>query len=95
MVHPATYDSGGMAAAEGMAWGLPGVSFDLESLKTYYPRGMIKTRCFDLEEFARNILNLLNNRKLYDEMSKQAHNLIIEIWDWEKRAEIIYKKIIE
>ena len=38
VVHPATYDSGGMAAAEGMAWGLPGVSFEVISYeKLVYP----------------------------------------------------------
>ena len=31
-----------MAAAEAMAWGLPGVSFDLESLKTYYQKVWLK-----------------------------------------------------
>lgn len=94
MVHPATYDSGGMASAEGMAWGLPGVSFDLESLKTYYPKGMIKTKCFDFKEFAENILKLLNDRNFYNEMSKHARDLIVEVWDWNKRMEIIYEKII-
>jgi len=59
IIHPAVYDSGGMAACEGMAWGLPGVSFDLEALKTYYPKGMIKTPCFDKKKFAENIINLL------------------------------------
>jgi len=93
MVHPAIYDSGGMAAAEGMAWALPGVSFDLEALKTYYPKGMIKTRCFDKEQFAKNIINLLNNKKLYNETSKEAHELIKEVWDWSKRTENIFKKI--
>ena len=42
VVHPATYDSGGMAACEAMTCGLPGVSFDLDSLRSYYPKGMIK-----------------------------------------------------
>jgi len=31
-----------MAAMEAMAWSLPGVCFDLEALKTYYPKGMVK-----------------------------------------------------
>lgn len=93
ILHPATYDSGGMAAAEAMAWGLPGVSFDLESLKTYYPQGMLKTPCFDLQKFANNILRLLEDRELYERLSQEAHELIVRDWDWNKRAAAIVKKI--
>jgi glycosyltransferase involved in cell wall biosynthesis len=93
MVHPATYDSGGMAAAEGMAWGLPGVSFDLEALRTYYPKGMIKSKNNDLENFAENILKLISDEDIYSKTSKDAHDLIVEVWDWKKRAEMVYKKI--
>lgn len=94
IVHPATYDSGGMSAAEGMVWGLPAVSFDLESLKTYYQKGMIKTECFNLKKFSDNILSLLNNKDLYYKTSKEAYNLIIKNWDWDKRAEIVYSKML-
>lgn len=90
MVHPATYDSGGMAAAEGMAWGLPGVSFDLEALKTYYPRGMFKVPCFDEQTFADAILRLLDDNTFYRTLSAEAHALIVEVWDWRKRAENIF-----
>lgn len=93
MLHPATYDSGGMAAAEGMAWGLPGVSFDLEALKTYYPKGMIKTETGNLDKFSENILELLSNKELYEEKSQEAHSLIMEVWDWKKRAENIFNLI--
>ncbi len=93
MVHPATYDSGGMAAAEGMAWGLPGVSFDLEALKTYYPCGMVKVPCFDKHAFARAILHLLEDESFYREQAAEAHSLIVEVWDWRKRAKIIYDRI--
>ena len=93
MVHPATYDSGGMAAAEGMAWGLPGVSFDLEALKTYYPKGMLKTKIKDNEKFSQNIIELLNNQELYGRLSGEAHDLILEVWDWIKRAESVANKI--
>jgi glycosyltransferase involved in cell wall biosynthesis len=93
MVHPATYDSGGMAAAEGMAWGLPGVSFDLEALKTYYPKGMIKTKMGSNEEFAKNILELINDKNLYEATAKNAHNLIVDVWDWKKRAKVILNNI--
>ena len=93
VVHPATYDSGGMAAAEAMAFGLPGISFDLESLKTYYPQGMIKTPCFDLKLFARNILNLLTDQNLYQKTSYQANNLILSKWSWEKKSTEILSTI--
>ena len=90
VVHPAIYDSGGMAAAEAMSFGLPGVSFDLEALKTYYPKGMIKTQCFNLELFANNILQLLDNKKLYLQYSKEAKELIEQHWSWQTQAEKIF-----
>ncbi|MFZ4396903.1 MAG: glycosyltransferase family 4 protein [Kiritimatiellia bacterium] len=93
MVHPATYDSGGMAAAEGMAWGLPGVSFDLEALKTYYPRGMVKVPCFDEQAFAAAILRLLEDVAFYRQQAVEAHELIVEVWDWNKRAERVYQSL--
>ncbi|MBI1870782.1 MAG: glycosyltransferase family 4 protein [Chlamydiae bacterium] len=92
VLHPAIYDSGGMAACEAMAWGLPGVSFDLEALKTYYPKGMLKTPCYDLKKFSDHILLLLNDTTLYEKMKEEAIVLARE-WDWDKRAEEILKKI--
>ena len=86
VVHPAIYDSGGMAACEAMACGLPGVSFDLPALKSYYPKGMLKTPCFDLNAFAENILKLLNDTMLYKKTAEDALNWARE-WDWDKRAD--------
>jgi glycosyltransferase involved in cell wall biosynthesis len=94
MLHPAIYDSGGMAAAEGMAWGLPGVSFDLLALKTYYPKGMVKTEINNPDKFVQNILKLLDDQVFYDKMSQEAHELIIEVWNWKKRSERILELII-
>ena len=94
ILHPAIYDSGGMSAAEAMTWGMPGVCFDLESLKTYYPKGMIKTECFNIKKFADNILLLLDNKELYAKLSKESLDLIIKNWDWNKKASLIYDKII-
>lgn len=93
ILHPAIYDSGGMAAAEAMAWGLPGISFDLPSLRSYYPKGMIKTKCFDLNEYAKNVLSLLNNPSYYNKIAENARNLITRFWDWDKRAKDIYERI--
>ena len=94
ILHPAMYDSGGMAAAEAMAWGLPGVSFDLEALRTYYPKGMIKTKCFDLQEFADNIIELLTHNELYNKLSKEALGLVRKEWDWNVRAKNIYDALM-
>lgn len=92
VVHPAIYDSGGMAACEAMAAGLPGVSFDLEALKTYYPKGMLKTPCFDFKAFADNVLKLLDDSSLYEETKRDALAWAKE-WDWDKRALEITRQI--
>lgn len=93
VVHPATYDSGGMAAAQAMAWGLPGVSFDLESLKTYYPQGMLKSKFNNKRDFADNIIKLLNDSNVYRQTSQEALNLIKHYWTWQKRTDQILKEI--
>ena len=92
ILHPATYDSGGMAAAEAMSFGLPGVSFDLPALKSYYPQGMIKTPTFDQPAFADTIYLLLTNPQYYKKTSKLALNLINKHWNWQKQAQDIYDK---
>lgn len=90
VVHPAIYDSGGMAACEAMACGIPGVSFDLPALRTYYPKGMIKTPCYDLRAFAENVIKLLEDETLYHKTREDAKAWAKE-WDWDKRA----KEILE
>ena len=82
-VHPALYDSGGMAAAEAMAFGLPGVSFDLLALKTYYPQGMVKAPIGNLNKFAETILDLLNKERYYKLIKLQAYDLIQNFWSWD------------
>lgn len=94
-VHPSIYDSGGMATAEAMAWGLPGVSFDLEALKSYYPQGLIKTKCFDLDLFAKNIIKLSTDTKLYSKYSSEAIKLIETHWSWDSRASDVINQILK
>jgi glycosyltransferase involved in cell wall biosynthesis len=92
IVHPAVYDSGGMAACEGMAWGLPGVSFDLPALRTYYPKGVLKSPIGDIEAFGNLILSLLQDDTLYKAVRSDAIALALE-WDWDKRAQEILNSI--
>ncbi|MCG2796580.1 MAG: glycosyltransferase family 4 protein [Actinomycetia bacterium] len=93
ILHPALYDSGGMAAAEGMAFGLPGVSYDLLALRTYYPRGMAKVPLGHPEEFAGTIVGLLNNREERDNLGRQARELITREWSWDIQADRIWDSI--
>lgn len=87
VVHPAFYDSGGMASAEAMALGLPAVGFDLISYESYYPKGLIKVPVNDLSSFATTILELLKNKPLYLKMATEAEEMIYKNWSWDKRAE--------
>ncbi len=92
VVHPAIYDSGGMAAAEALCCGLPGVSFDLPSLRCYYSRGWLKATPGKLEEFTECIHRLLIDAGLYAEMSKEAYAAGRE-WDWNARAQAAWNAI--
>jgi glycosyltransferase involved in cell wall biosynthesis len=93
VLHPAIYDSGGMATAEAMAWGLPGVAFDLESLKSYYPKGILKTECFNLDAFANNILHLLSDSKAHLALSQEALALVKDQWNWDQQAKNILHQV--
>lgn len=88
IVHPAIYDSGGMSACEGMAWGLPAVGFDLPALRRYYPKGMLKAPPGRLDIFAELILKLLADPALYEKTKAEAVSLARE-WDWDSRADEI------
>lgn len=92
VAHPAIYDSGGMAAAEAMAFGLPGIAFDLEALKTYYPKGMIKVPIANLEVFSEKVEQLLKNKKFYQRIQKEATELVYDYWNWDSVVKRILQK---
>lgn len=87
VLHPAFYDSGGMASAEAMALGLPGVSFNLKSYESYYPKGMIKIEINNLTEFAEAVVKLLNNKKLYSKIGNEGKEMISKNRSWDKTSE--------
>lgn len=93
VVHPSFYDSGGMASAEAMAFGLPVVGFDLLSYKTYYPYGMVTVKKGDLAIFARTIIDLLANSKKRNLIGKEGMNYLFETSSWSKRADEILNQI--
>jgi glycosyltransferase involved in cell wall biosynthesis len=81
-----------MAAAEALCCGLPGVSFDLPALQTYYPRGWLKAPPGDISKFADHILQLLTDGVLYAATSRDALAAGLE-WDWNARAVAIWNAI--
>lgn len=93
VVHPAFYDSGGMAAAEAMAFGVPAVGFDLKSFKSYYPAGMIKVNIGNLQLFASSILDLINNIKRRTQLGEEALLIIEKSFSWDNRAREVLGKI--
>lgn len=92
ILHPAIYDSEGMAACEGMAWGLPAVGFDLESLKTYYSKGMLKVSVGNYKDFSKKVIELLENKELYEKAKNEAI-IFASKWDWSHRQNIIFSKL--
>jgi glycosyltransferase involved in cell wall biosynthesis len=92
VVYPAVFEVGGMASAEALCCGLPGVSFDLPPLRRYYPRGWLKAPPGDFQGLADCIYRLLTDPKLYAETSKEAYAAGLE-WDWNVRAKAIWDAI--
>lgn len=86
VVHPAFYDSGGMAAAEAMAFELPAVGFGLDSYKSYYPRGMVKVEVGDLEAFAGMIVQLISDKNKRENIGRQAREMVSKNWSWDIRV---------
>lgn len=93
VVHPAFFDSGGMAAAEAMAFGLPCVGFDLDSYKSYYPFGMIKVQIGNLEAFADNIVELMKDEREREKIGNEAKEMVVENWRWDKRVDLLIQSI--
>ena len=76
-----------MASAEAMVFGIPCIGFNLNSYKSYYPRGMIKVMIGDLNAFARAILELLNDTQKRDKIGKEALRMIEKNWNWDQRVD--------
>lgn len=89
VVHTSFYDSGGMASAEAMAFGLPCVAFDLKAFNSYYPKGLIKVPVGNLQAFADAISGYNNNPSLYNKIGSEAKNTIRKYYSWQNRLDKI------
>lgn len=94
-LHPAVYETGGMAAAEGMAAGLPVVSFKHNGFKYAFPKGMVLVnKIGDINLFAKKVIKLLEDEKEYNQIKKDAI-LEAKAWDWKKRFEKLESELIK
>lgn len=87
-LHTPLWDTGGMAAAEGMACGLPVVAFDLPGYRHCYPRGMVMAKREDASAFASLVVQLLKDDVFYSAQRKEALDFA-QSWDWGLRAKSI------
>lgn len=94
VVHPAFYDSGGMASYEAMVFDLPCVGFNLSSYDSYYPKGMEKVPQGNLKLFANKILRLLADKELYGKVARDAYQLVVNM-TWDKRARQILDQVLK
>ncbi len=92
-IHSAIYETGGMAAAEGMAAGLPVIAFDHEGFNYCYPSGMSRVSPIgDPKALAKRIIEYLDDEQKYNKLEYEAENFVKE-WDWQKRARALRKRI--
>lgn len=94
VLHPSLYDSGGMAAAEAMAFGIPCIGFDLPAYKSYYPHGMIKVPAGELDAYAQSIQDLLVDQAARERLGQEAMSDIHARWSWQKRVHDFQRHLI-
>lgn len=92
LVFPSTYESFGMAAAEGMACGLPVVAYALAVYEEIFPAGMLKAAIGDINGLAKLILDLLSDNSLRERISMQAQE-VSQSFSWEKTARQILERL--
>ena len=92
LVFPSTYESFGMAAAEGMACGLPVAAYALPVYVDIYPAGMLKAKIGDINSLAKLILDLLLDNSLRERISRQAQE-VSQSFSWEKTARQILERL--
>jgi len=92
-LHPAIYETGGMAAAEGMAAGLPVLAYDHKGYDYCYPRGIIRVSPIgDCCKMAESVIDLLDNTSYYSKIKAEAYEFSREFC-WDFRAAKLFDSI--
>ena len=69
---PSHEEGWGMAVCEAMAAGVPVVGYDLPVYRRIYGDAFIKVKCFDFDDFARQVVRLLDDPALYAEYRRRG-----------------------
>jgi len=93
-LHPAIYETGGMAAAEGMAGGLPVLAFDHPGYDHCYPKGIIRISPIgDCRQMAERAIELLEGSPEYGKIKTEACEFV-KTFSWDYKAKFLLDKII-
>lgn len=85
-ISPSYEEGWGIAVCEAMGCGLPVVAWDLPVYKRLFPKGMITVPVGDIEEFAGQVVRLLNDIQLRRNMVRDAVE-VASRYDWDDIAE--------
>jgi len=96
LLHPSFREGGSWAIMEAMSYGLPVICFNASG-----PKDMVTDKCGLLinmitpkqvvEDIKKGLVQILNDTKLYDVLSKNAHNRIKTEYTWGKRGKQMKK----
>lgn len=93
VVHPSLYDSGGMASAEAMAFGLPCIAYQMPSYDSYYPNILNLVKYDDKDEFAKKIIYLAQKPLVRLKMGRKSESYIKKSFTWKQRADQVLRII--
>jgi glycosyltransferase involved in cell wall biosynthesis len=69
---PSHFESFPITLLESLASGTPAVAFDLPCLTGPFESGILKVRCFDVAEFAAQVVRVIGSDRLRQAMSDSA-----------------------